>query len=210
MESNPRQHFWAFTEVRMLSDTRGAWNMVSKCCWVWHYVIAQNQYLFRFSPPSLMEVLVAGWLEGSLWLSYQCALPSHRRWSSQWICWIPTTNCLMFLSSWQDSSLQNHLANLAVAAVKQAKVGLAKGGSQAGQRWHLHKRSNTGWHPCPEGKPCEATTVNWVILKVDLLQLSCVITLQHRFCIWYTRKPSFHPLSVWGQHWCHWINYSVL
>ena len=96
------------------------------------------------SSSSLMEVLVAGWLEGSLWLSYQCALPSYRRWSSQWICWIPTTNCLMFLSSWQDSSLQNHLANLAVAAVKQAKVGLAKGGSQAGQRWHLHKRSNTG------------------------------------------------------------------
>ena len=33
---------------------------------------------------------------------------------------------------------------IGVAAVKQAKVGLAKGGSQAGQRWHLHKRSNTG------------------------------------------------------------------
>lgn len=40
-------------------------------------------------------------------------------------------NCLMSLSLWQDSSLQNPLANQVVAAVKQAKVELAKGGSQA-------------------------------------------------------------------------------
>lgn len=112
-------------------------------------------YLFYFSPPSLREVLL-----NDVCLSYHCALSSHRRWSSQWICWIPIMNCLMFLSSWQDSSLQNHLANLAVAAVKQAKVGLAKGGSQASQRWHLHKHGNTGWHPSLEGEPCEATTVN--------------------------------------------------
>lgn len=92
--------------------------------------------------------------------STQVTLTWDGRWSNQWICWIPTMNCLMFLSSWQDSSPQNHLASLAAGAVKQAKVGLVKEGSWVVQSWHLHKRSSTGWHPSLEGKPCEATTVN--------------------------------------------------
>lgn len=130
-------------------------------------------YLF-YSSSSLMEMLVVKWLEGSQCLLYYCTLSSCRRWNSQWICWIPTMNCLMFLSSWQDSSLQNHLANRAAAAVKQAKVGLAKGGSWTVQRLHLHRHGNTGWHPSLEGKPWS----NYCKLESSLKLIS------YNCCVW--------------------------
>lgn len=122
--------YWTFTKDQNVSCIKDVWNMVSE--------VLSGTTLHRCSEPApftvlllsfVVEVWVVQRLRGSQCLSCHCAVSSCRRWSSQWICWIPTTNCLTFLNLWQDSSLQNHRASLAAAAVKQAKVGLAKGGS---------------------------------------------------------------------------------